>query len=136
MLVKCSECHEMQAWKGKGVPPLRATACDKCGLPALRKLTPAEERARRQAYLDAMPPRAPVVVASQISPPTPAPQKRQAAALERIAAALEALAPTPIERLTRIRDASGNEHTERSLVPVSLGDVLSRLAALAKGWAA
>lgn len=69
MLVKCSECQEMQAWKAQGGSPLRATACDKCGLPALHKLTPKEERARRQAFIDTLPPRAPVVVARQAKSP-------------------------------------------------------------------
>lgn len=70
MLVKCSDCGEMQPWKAKGGPRLALTPCYKCATPALRKLTTEEERARRAAFVAKMPPRAPVAVAaSEQRPP-------------------------------------------------------------------
>lgn len=69
MLVKCSDCGEMQPWKAKGGPRLALTPCYKCATPALRKLTTEEERARRAAFVAKMPPRAPVAVAAQVEKP-------------------------------------------------------------------
>ena len=90
MLVICNTCGEIQPWQPKGGPRLADKPCATCQRQDLRKMTGEEDRARRQAVIDALPKR-------EIEPPRITPEERTAQALERIAGALERLAPAPIE---------------------------------------
>lgn len=70
MLVKCPACGEIQPWQPKGGPRLAQSFCRLCKVQGLRKMTGAEERARRAAFAASLPPRAPVAVAaSEQRPP-------------------------------------------------------------------
>lgn len=87
MLVICNECREIQCWAPQGGPRLRETACVACKATSLRKMTGAEDKARREAFAAKLPARQP----APESPTAEQLKLREVQALERIATALEDL---------------------------------------------
>lgn len=84
--VHCSKCQAPAHWKPKGGPSLRTLVCRQCGERALKKtVTPRTRRVALEAAAESR---------AHAAPPAPRPdtlKARKVHALERIAAALEAL---------------------------------------------
>ena len=116
MLVICNDCREIQCWAPQGGLRLRDTACVACKATSLRKMTGAEDKARRAAFAAKLPARQADRKPAPESPTAEQLKLREVQALERIATALEdlnereetrdmakAMAPMPLhEHLTNL----------------------------------